>query len=206
MPTRSNGETSADLCPMCRTGRVEVVQRTAEHFDGAVRVSFADELSKCGSCAEEFYTYEQSQAHSRALATALRKAHGLPSPERIREVRVGLAMTQAQFEQAMGVGPKTVGRWERGTVVPGSAARGMLWFAQHHPGAFLEYARERGAVARHAAQGAPVIAHILAARSGDAKPMVLRPDREQVVVREGTTRGDTNQIQLVDAPDKERAV
>ena len=205
MAMRPNSETTADLCSMCGTGRVEVVKRTAEYFDGSIRVSFVDELSKCDSCGEEFYTYEQSQAHSRALAAALRAAHKLPSPERIREVRVSLGMTQAQFEQAMGVGPKTVGRWERGTVVPGSAARGMLWLAEHHPDVFLQYARERGAVARPAAQDPGVIANIYAAPTANDKPIVVRPEREGRVVRGVTRSGDTTEIQSVDAPDKERA-
>lgn len=207
MPTRSNGDTTVDLCPSCGVGRVEVVQRNAEHFDGSVTVTFTDELSKCDSCGEEFYTYEQSQAHSRALAAALREAHGVVAPEKIRAIRMGLRMTIAQFERAMGVGPKTVGRWERGTVTPSSAARGMLWIAEHHPDAFLDYASKRAGFALPATEG--VAGHIGTARSGDTRATVLRYDGDNVIAlttRGRTKRSDTNEIPLVDAPDKERAV
>ena len=139
-------------------------------------MSFPAEISACADCGEEFYTYEQSLAHSRAAATAVREAQGLLSPERIRAARMRMGMTLPQFEHAMGVGAKTVGRWERGTVAPSRAANGMLWLAERHPDVFLEYARERIDVGATAPRDAAVIATIFQAPSAASRPFVLLTD------------------------------
>jgi len=46
----------------------------------------------------------------------LRAHEGLLSPQEIRAIRERLGYTQAQLEQVLAVGPKTVVRWEKGTV------------------------------------------------------------------------------------------
>ena len=162
--------TSNDVfCPVCEGQSVRIVQRTAA---ASARVSFRDELSHCDDCGEGFYTYEQSMASSRARTAALRKAEGLPTPEAIRNIRTSLSLTQAAFEQALGVGKKTVVRWERGTVPPSSAACGMLWVAEHHPAVFLEYASER-MIGLLQVEDPKVFARISAA-SGDESPPIVQ--------------------------------
>ena len=42
------------------------------------------------------------------------------------EIREGLGLTQQSFEQLLGVGPKTVVRWERGTVFQNRATDSLL--------------------------------------------------------------------------------
>lgn len=203
MTARVNNKASSEMCPGCRGGPVEVVQRTAEHLDGTLRVSFPDEVSRCTDCGEVFYTYEQSLAHSQAVTAALRDDRSLMSRERIRAARVNLRMTIPQFEQAMGVGMKTVGRWERGTVPPSRAANGMLWLAERYPEIFLEYAGERAGV-RPAPADSAVVATIHTAPSATSRPIVFRatPARSgQVTTRVGNT--DNRAMVL---PDKELVI
>lgn len=126
-------------CPNCGSANVTTIQRNATHVDGGDTVTYRDELSRCGKCDEEFYTYEQSMASSRALTASLRDARGLMSPERIRAARLKLQWSQTQFEQAFGLGAKTVARWERGTVAPSKAANFMLWVAENHPEVVSRY-------------------------------------------------------------------
>ena len=59
-------------CPACRSDDLEVIRRDGSVSGGMV--SFPDELTRCTGCGEEFYTYEQSMASSRAYATAIREA------------------------------------------------------------------------------------------------------------------------------------
>lgn len=46
--------------------------------------------------------------------------------ERIRDIRNSAGMTQASFARYMGVSPKTVEAWERGTNIPGGSACRLL--------------------------------------------------------------------------------
>ena len=156
-------------CPACRSDDLEVTRRDGSVSGGMV--SFPDELTRCTACGEEFYTYEQSMASSRAYATAIREAEQFPSPDAIRQTRLALRMTQQQFERALGVGKKTVVRWERGTVPPSGAAGGMLWLAARHPEVFLEYARMRNPDLERPDEA--IIATILTAPRPDASPVVV---------------------------------
>jgi HTH-type transcriptional regulator/antitoxin MqsA len=92
-----------------------------------------DERYRCTACGEEdFYTPGQANAlHARALA-AIRAQENLLSPEQIRTVREGLGLTQAQFEKLLGVGPKTVVRWERGRVLPNTATDRLIRLVAAH--------------------------------------------------------------------------
>lgn len=144
MPEKPIPDAESFPCMECGKSDFAAVQRMATHVTKNGRqIQFADELTRCIHCGEEFYTHEQSMAHSRALATAVREAEGLFSPERIREIRMRLSLSQENFERALGVGRKTVVRWERGTVPPSRAANGLIWFAERYPSAFLEFAQER---------------------------------------------------------------
>ena len=104
-------------CPVCGTTRVSPVRepRQVAADDGTV-LTFDDELSRCEECRAEFYTHAQSLAASRARAAVLRAHEGLLTPQEIRVIREQLGYTQAQLEHALGTGPKTVVRWEKGTV------------------------------------------------------------------------------------------
>ncbi|MBI2401571.1 MAG: helix-turn-helix domain-containing protein [Gemmatimonadetes bacterium] len=84
--------------------------------DDGTALSFLDEFSRCQRCATDFYTHDQSLASSRARAGALREHEGLLTPQEIRDIRGQLGYTQAQLEEVLGVGAKTVVRWEKGTV------------------------------------------------------------------------------------------
>jgi HTH-type transcriptional regulator / antitoxin MqsA len=144
MPTPSSGDTpGAVSCPNCRVDRVEIIQRIGEYSEGSVHVTFPEELSRCAACGEEFYTYAQSLESSRAMTAALRESKGLMSPERIKAARIRLGMSTGKFEQALGLGKKTMARWERGTVPPSSAANFALWVAERHPDVFIAYANTR---------------------------------------------------------------
>ncbi len=48
------------------------------------------------------------------------------APQEIRDVRKRLGLTQHAFEKLLGVGPKTVVRWERGTVFQNRSTDSLL--------------------------------------------------------------------------------
>lgn len=142
MTARPN--TTSDLCPRCRKGHVSAVTVDGVYSHEGATVAYIDEFMRCDYCEREFYTPEQSMAKSRAITSALRQAQGFLSNDEIRAVRNRYRLSLADFERALGVGQKTVGRWERGTVPPIGAANLGLWVAAHYPAVFVEWAKKRG--------------------------------------------------------------
>lgn len=137
-----------DVCVRCQKGRVYPVAVDAVHNHDGVSVPFRDEFMRCDNCGREFYTTEQSMARSRAITTGLRKAQGFMDGEEIKRVRKSYGLKLPEFEQALGVGKNTVGRWERNTVPPTGAANFGLFVAAKYPAVFEEWARERGVAIR----------------------------------------------------------
>ncbi len=62
----------------------------------------------------------------RKLIDARRRAEGLLTSDDVRGLRQALRLSQAELEQAIGTGPKTVVRWENGTAVQSKAADDVL--------------------------------------------------------------------------------
>jgi len=81
---------------------------------------------RCASCDEVYFTSDQADTAQRLAASVLRKKEGLLAPEDIRAIRKRLGLTQADLERLLGVGPKTVVRWERGTVFQSSSVDRLL--------------------------------------------------------------------------------
>jgi putative zinc finger/helix-turn-helix YgiT family protein len=144
----ANNESPDDVCVRCRKGRVSPVSVDAVHNHDGVSVSFKDEFMRCDSCGREFYTTEQSMARSRAITAGLRKAQGFMDGDEIRRIRRSYGLKLPEFEQALGVGKNTVGRWERNTVPPTGAANFGLFVAAKYPAVFEDWAGERGITVR----------------------------------------------------------
>jgi HTH-type transcriptional regulator/antitoxin MqsA len=85
-----------------------------------------DAFSRCAECGEELHEPGQMAAVHRRASDQIRKEEGLLLPSEILEIREGLGLTQQAFEQLLGVGPKTVVRWERGTVFQNRATDSLL--------------------------------------------------------------------------------
>jgi HTH-type transcriptional regulator/antitoxin MqsA len=102
------------------------------------------EFMRCSSCGEEYFLPGQMEALQMAAAARMRREEGLLVPEAIREIRENMGLSQADFEKLLGVGPKTVVRWERGTVFQSKAADTLIRILQRHPQVARELARERG--------------------------------------------------------------
>ena len=116
-----------ERCPQCGARWLLPARQSREVVaDDGVRLTYADELTACLSCGERYYKHQQSLASSRARAAVLRKHAGLLTPDEIRAFRERHRLTQAQLEALLGTGPKTVVRWEKGTVCQSRAADRLL--------------------------------------------------------------------------------
>jgi HTH-type transcriptional regulator/antitoxin MqsA len=81
---------------------------------------------RCAECEEEYYTGTQARDSTARLQALRRAREGLLTPEEIRQIRYRHRLSQRALEKILGLGPKTVVRWERGTVLQSKAADDVL--------------------------------------------------------------------------------
>lgn len=131
-------------CPLC--GGVVSRKRWVKTVRlGARTVKSESMTDVCGLCGEAFYAPGEMHAILERAATTLREELGLVSPSEIIALRQRLGLTQRQFEKLLGTSPKTVVRWERGTVCQSQATDTLLRVLIHVPAA-VQYLESRTGV------------------------------------------------------------
>lgn len=135
-------------CPFCSALAFAPVRAHRTVLaDDSVELVYSVELMKCGSCGESGYAPGQSLQASRTRAGVLRSHAGFLTPDEIRAIRERFHLTQADLEQLLGTGRKTVVRWESGTVCQSATAERVLRLIDKVPGAFEVLAAQAGLLA-----------------------------------------------------------
>ncbi len=124
-----------NTCEVCGSA-MRLVRERDEISIGRRSAVVEVERFRCDACEEAFYTPAQALVAQRAAASELRQQEGLLTPEAIRSTREGFGLTQAEMERLIGVGPKTVVRWERGTVFQNRSTDQLLRVIAAVPEAF----------------------------------------------------------------------
>lgn len=83
-------------------------------------------LMKCDVCGDTLYSPEQMDRAQNAVYAEIRRREHLIFPAEIASLRLGLGLKQEEFERLLGVGPKTVVRWESGRVFQSKAADALM--------------------------------------------------------------------------------
>ena len=137
------------ICPTCESANVRTVaaRRTVRARDGRV-LPYRDRLTACSACGERFYTHEQALASGRSEAGAVRHYEGLLTPSEIRAIRETYGLTQDDLERLLRVGPKTVVRWEKGTVCQSAAVDTLLVLLRDEPAVVSRLATRAGLIVR----------------------------------------------------------
>ncbi len=81
---------------------------------------------RCTVCGEIYLDLDAAEQLQREAVARLREARGLLTPAEIRDLRTSLDLSQAKFEKLLGTGPKTVVRWEKGTVFQSATADRLM--------------------------------------------------------------------------------
>lgn len=81
---------------------------------------------QCDTCGEIYYTDDQSKESIRKISDVRRRNERLLTGEDIQRIRRSLFLSQSELEDALGVGRKTVVRWELGTAVQSKALDNVL--------------------------------------------------------------------------------
>jgi HTH-type transcriptional regulator / antitoxin MqsA len=122
------------VCKACDSPTVEVVaQRSNVKFRGTDLVIDDDTFSRCTACGEDFYTGAQAKELDRKVLRAYRDSQRLLNGAEIKALRTALFLSQAQFEESLGLGPKTVVRWENDAQVQSRAIDNVLRLIQLDP-------------------------------------------------------------------------
>lgn len=87
----------------------------------------------CDSCGGIEYAADQGDLLTRRIDEEYRRGHGLLPPEEIRRIRMSLGLTQAQFQDLLGVGKTAVSRWETGKLVQGAPEDKLMRMIAEHP-------------------------------------------------------------------------
>jgi putative zinc finger/helix-turn-helix YgiT family protein len=121
-------------CPICLRGTVRdaCVALDVPIRERVYSVPDADAM-RCDACGELFFAPGQGDALQRKAADTARPQLGLLTGKAIADFRTSLGLTQAQLEKAMAVPPKTVARWEIGSVLQSCAADRFLRVLMAHP-------------------------------------------------------------------------
>lgn len=132
-----------ESCYVCG-GNAVLVEEPREVTIGNRSVMIEDRFYRCEHCGETFYTGDMGDEALKRASTAVRMEEGLLMPDEIREIRQRYGLSQADLERLIGAGPKTVVRWERGTVFQNGTADTLLRVLRDHPEVVAELTRERG--------------------------------------------------------------
>lgn len=88
---------------------------------------------KCEQCGELEYESADLDVLDGAENEAYRKLHNLLSPKEIKAIRKRYGLTQAQFEELLGVATPTVSRWETGSVIQTKVADNLMRAIREFP-------------------------------------------------------------------------
>jgi putative zinc finger/helix-turn-helix YgiT family protein len=150
-----------------------------------ITVDVDQEFFQCTECGERRVTRKQAAAAQEAANALLRKREQFLTPGEIREIRDGLGLTQEQLEQALGLGAKTVVRWENGRIIPQRSTDDLLRLIRRDPTALRFLAELHGAQLPDASgtRGTEPDRHLAQHRSSPAEKlgeMLPKPVLEQV--------------------------
>jgi HTH-type transcriptional regulator/antitoxin MqsA len=133
-------------CVVCGSLDVSTFERERILAVGGREIRIPGDIAtKCASCGEEFYTGAQAREADRKVVEVRRLREGLLSGENVRKIRQALGMSQSSLEKALGIGAKTIVRWENGTSVQSRLMDSMLRLVAFNPDNLRLLARLRDA-------------------------------------------------------------
>lgn len=200
-------------CGECGEGLVGLVRGklTVDFRSESYELDGVDYL-QCKHCGAVSFTREQDRAIEVRAASEARVAQGLLTGEEILQLREYLnGLSQPDLEGILEVAPKTVTRWERGTVFQSRANDSllrvirtiaeMLDLPSRHPRAELvEILRDLpGLIGRHAAHVAAIekpMAHVPKPRARRREQVDSGWSRAKSVTQLDETEGSTGDVSL----------
>jgi len=113
-------------CPQCGSA-VELSRRALQVPFRGHNVEVHDVVhGECTGCGEVYLGIDEMEQLQKAAASQMRESQGLLQPHEIKALRASLGLSQTGLERLLGVGAKTVVRWEKGTVFQSATADRLM--------------------------------------------------------------------------------
>lgn len=112
-------------CGRCDGEFREVVEPQTFKVRGR-RVTVPVALLRCDGCGDILYSPAQADKAQQTVYAEIRRRENLLAPGEVAAIRGTLGLKQDEFERLLGVGPKTVVRWESGRVFQSKAADALM--------------------------------------------------------------------------------
>lgn len=145
------GSSGCIVCSSCGARAVVMTSAPLDMGDGLTPTIVHPDFDyeHCNACGEDFIPADRLDELFREAVSHERAQAGLLASEQIRDLRLRLGLTQRRLEAMLGVSPKTVTRWENGTVRQSQMADNFMRLLDAHP----ELVGERCAVQARESRG-----------------------------------------------------
>ena len=161
-------------------GEFELVSEPGTFTIYGAEVSVDHLFFRCSACGDEHVTEELAAAVQAAAAHSYRQQFHFLTGGAIRGIRERLGLTQEQMESALGVGAKSLARWENERVLQNRSVDDLLRLIDRDPSALAFLAWVHGAAP--AVDNLPAICRL----DGSKWPKVLVANLVAAAHREGT--------------------
>ena len=104
-------------CPHCGDERdIIVIQKQEIYPVKGENTTIIANICTCAVCGEEVYSLEHDDDNLCRAFIRYRQKHNLLTPEEIKDIRTGYGVSQVAFARILGVGDKTIARYENGCI------------------------------------------------------------------------------------------
>ena len=104
-------------CPICADEREIIIKKVEETYPvKGEEVTITASVSFCTACGNEIWNEDLDTQNLKIAFDTFRSRHGLLTSKRIKEIRDKYGISQATFARALGLGEKTITRYERGSL------------------------------------------------------------------------------------------
>lgn len=125
---------SGELCPLCQQGHFLLATQDVElSYKGRSICLTHLELYQCSFCENNFYSKESERKMDKAFADLRRTQDGLLTSTELKELRAKINLSQEQLSLLLGMAPKTLARYESGTVIQSKATDILLRLLNDNP-------------------------------------------------------------------------
>ena len=124
-------------CPQCREEREMILVAKKETYPvKGEDITIDATVCTCSKCSEEIFSMEHDEENLKRAYLQYRIRHNLLTPEKIKEIREQYRISQVTFARILGVGDKTIARYEGGSLQD-EAINNLIMLAQN-PENFLK--------------------------------------------------------------------
>jgi len=104
-------------CPSCDEVRDVIIKTEIESYPVKNEPTEIEaQVTYCKHCGEQIWNEELDPENLKTAYRKYRVEHGLLQPEEIKSIREKYALTQTAFAKILGLGEKTIARYETGSL------------------------------------------------------------------------------------------